>query len=94
MAQTHTQTGDNLIAFPRADLRQLLGTAMKRHRLPENLGQALVREAANFPEVSADAALAFIKDKPGVMNVRSQNLEVRTKRKKPKGRHSSRSSKL
>ncbi len=42
----------------------------------------------------ADAALASIKDKPGVMNVRSQNLEVRTKRKKPKGRHSSRSSKL
>ena len=51
--------GDNLIAFPRADLRHLLGAAMKRHRLPESLGQALVREAANFPEVSADAALAF-----------------------------------
>ena len=31
---------------------------MKRHRLPEALGQALVREAANYPDVSADAALA------------------------------------
>ena len=59
MAQPQPQTGDNLITFPRADLRQLLGAAMKRHRLPESLGQALVREAANFPEVSADAALAF-----------------------------------
>ena len=48
----------NLVAFPGPILRALLGTAMKRHRLPENLGQALVREAANFPEVSADAALA------------------------------------
>lgn len=53
------KTGDNLIAFPRADLRHILGAAMKRHRLPEGLGHALVREAANFPEVSADAALAF-----------------------------------
>lgn len=53
------QTADNLIAFPRADLRHLLGAAMKRHRLPESLSQALVREAANFPEVSADAALAY-----------------------------------
>jgi flagellar biosynthesis protein FlhF len=50
---------DNLVAFPRADLRHLLGAAMKRHRLPENLANALVREAANFPDVSADAALAF-----------------------------------
>lgn len=55
------QTG-NLVAFPRADLRHLLGVAVKRHRLPEALGQALVREAANFPEVSADAALAFALD--------------------------------
>lgn len=53
------QTSDNLVAFPRADLRNLLGAAVKRHRLPESLGQALVREAANFPEVSLDAALAF-----------------------------------
>jgi flagellar biosynthesis protein FlhF len=51
--------GDNLIAFPRADLRASLGAAMKHHRLPESLGQALVREAAEFPEVSVDAALAF-----------------------------------
>ena len=49
----------NLVAFPRADLRRLLGAAVKRHRLPESLGQALVRDAANFPDVSADAALAF-----------------------------------
>src|ERR1700761_2159593 len=49
----------NLVAFPRADLRHLLGVAMKRHRLPEELAQALVRDAANFPEVTADAALAY-----------------------------------
>ena len=53
------QTSGNLIAFPRADLRASLGAAMKRHRLPEDLGHSLVREAANFPEVSADAALAY-----------------------------------
>src|SRR2546423_8636174 len=52
------QSIGNLIAFPRADLRHLLGAAIKRHRLPEELGQALVREAANFPDVSADTALA------------------------------------
>jgi flagellar biosynthesis GTPase FlhF len=48
----------NLVAFPRADLRASLGAAMKRHRLPENLAQALVRDAANFPDVGTDAALA------------------------------------
>jgi flagellar biosynthesis GTPase FlhF len=48
----------NLVAFPRADLRHLLGAAMKHHRLPENLAHALVRAAANFPEVCADVALA------------------------------------
>ena len=47
----------NLVAFPRADVRRLLGSAMKRHRLPESLAGALVREAANFPDVSVDAAL-------------------------------------
>jgi len=52
------QSAGNLIAFPRADLRHLLGAAMKRHRLPEDLGQALIREAADFPEVRADMALA------------------------------------
>jgi flagellar biosynthesis GTPase FlhF len=52
------QSADNLIAFPRADLRHLLGAAVKRHRLPEELGQALVRDAANFPDVSPDTALA------------------------------------
>ncbi|HEX4636990.1 MAG TPA: hypothetical protein VH189_12455 [Rhizomicrobium sp.] len=52
------QSAGNLIAFPRADLRHLLGVAVKRHRLPEELGQALVREAANFPDVSPDTALA------------------------------------
>ncbi len=54
-----TQTSGNLLAFPRADLRHLLGAAMKRHRLPDALGHALVREAANIPDVSADAALAL-----------------------------------
>ena len=49
----------NLVTFPRADLRHLLGAAMKRHRLPEALAHALVREAANVPDMSADAALAF-----------------------------------
>lgn len=48
----------NLVAFPRADLRASLGAAMKHHRLPDNLALALVRAAADFPEVSADAALA------------------------------------
>src|ERR1044071_4478726 len=52
------QSACNLIAFPRADLRHLLGAAVKRHRLPEDLGQALVREAAGFPQVSLDTALA------------------------------------
>src|SRR3954469_21380279 len=51
--------GSNLIAFPRSDLRPILGQVMKRHRLPESLGQALVREAANFPQVTPDTALAF-----------------------------------
>jgi flagellar biosynthesis protein FlhF len=53
------QASSNLIAFPRADLRNnLLGAAMKRHRLPESLGQDLVREAANFANVSINTALA------------------------------------
>jgi len=49
---------NNLVAFPRADLRASLGAAMKRHRLPERLAQALVRDAADFPQVGADVALA------------------------------------
>ncbi len=52
------QSAGNLIAFPRAYLRHLLGAAVKRHRLPEELGQALVREAANFANVSVNTALA------------------------------------
>ena len=52
------QSAGNLIAFPRADLRHLLGAAVRRHRLPEELGQALVREAANFANVSVNTALA------------------------------------
>ncbi|HVW74002.1 MAG TPA: hypothetical protein VHC39_10215 [Rhizomicrobium sp.] len=52
------QISGNLVAFPRADLRHILGTAMKRHRLPEDLAQALVRDAGNFPDLPADAALA------------------------------------
>ena len=53
-----SQAAGNLVAFPRADLRHLLGAAMKHHRLPEDLAQALVRDAANFADVAADAALA------------------------------------
>jgi len=56
------QTTGTLIHFPRADLRGLLGAAMKRHRLPETLAHALVRDAAGFPDISADAALAFALD--------------------------------
>jgi flagellar biosynthesis GTPase FlhF len=53
------RASSNLLAFPRADLRHALGAAMKRHRLPEELAQALVRDAANFADVSADGALAL-----------------------------------
>jgi flagellar biosynthesis protein FlhF len=59
MALSASTGNGSIVAFPRADLRAALGTALKRHRLPENLAGALVREAAQFPEVSADAALAF-----------------------------------
>ena len=55
------QTGA-ILNFPRADLRTVLAAALKRHRLPEVLAAALVREAAKFPEVSMDAALAFALD--------------------------------
>jgi flagellar biosynthesis protein FlhF len=51
-----------VLNFPRADLRAALSAALKRHRLPESLAAALVREAAKFPEVSMDAALAFALD--------------------------------
>jgi flagellar biosynthesis protein FlhF len=61
MAQTASENGA-VLAFPRADLRGLLNSALKRHRLPEGLAAALVRDAARFPEVSADAALAFALD--------------------------------
>ena len=54
-----TQISGNLVTFPRADLRASLGAAMKRHRLPEDLAQALVRDAANYADVSADTALAM-----------------------------------
>jgi flagellar biosynthesis protein FlhF len=53
------QQTNNLVAFPRADLRGLLGAAVKRHRLPETLAHALVRDAARFPEISTESALAF-----------------------------------
>jgi flagellar biosynthesis protein FlhF len=61
MAQAASDHGA-VLAFPRADLRGLLNSALKRHRLPEGLAAALVRDAAKFPEVSADAALAFALD--------------------------------
>ncbi len=59
--QASTQNG-SVLAFPRADLRGLLGSALKRHRLPEALAAELVRDAQKFPDVSADAALAFALD--------------------------------
>ena len=49
----------NLVTFPRADLRAALGAAIKRHRLPESLGHALIREAANCADLGAGAALAM-----------------------------------
>lgn len=51
-----------VLSFPRADLRGLLGNALKHHRLSETLAAQLVREAARFPDVTADAALAFALD--------------------------------
>lgn len=59
--QASSETG-SVLAFPRADLRGLLGSALKRHRLPEALATELVRAAQAFPDVSADAALAFALD--------------------------------
>jgi len=59
MALSASNENGSILVFPRADLRAALGTALKRHRLPEELAAALVREAAQFPEVTADAALAF-----------------------------------
>ncbi len=47
----------NLVAFPRTDLRRHLGSALKRHRLPDDLAQALVRDCANFADGGADAVL-------------------------------------
>jgi flagellar biosynthesis protein FlhF len=58
MAQAQASAGCKLIAFPRAVLHNLLGETMKRHRLPENLAQALVREAAYFADAGVDGALA------------------------------------
>jgi len=51
-------TSCRLVSFPRADLRHLLGAAMKRHRLPEHLAQALVRDAGKVPDAGPDKALA------------------------------------
>jgi len=60
MAQSQAieHAGCKLIAFPRAVLHNLLGETMKRHRLPEGLAQALVREAAEFAGAGVDGALA------------------------------------
>ena len=62
MALQASSDGGAVLSFPRADLRGLLGSALKRHRLPEALAASLVREAQKFPDVSADAALAFALD--------------------------------
>jgi flagellar biosynthesis protein FlhF len=52
----HTASA-TLLNFPRAALRGNLGAALKRHRLPEALAAALVREAGDFPQLDVDAAL-------------------------------------
>ena len=67
MAQLQNITnldGGNLIAFPRADLRHLLGGAVRRHRLPEDLGQALVREA--FDEAGAKNEVPVLLTSPQI----------------------------
>ena len=58
MAQPQASDSCKLIAFPRAVLYNLLGETMKRHRLPESLAQAVVREAAIFSDAGVDGALA------------------------------------
>jgi len=62
MALAQAHPGASVLPFPRADLRALLGGALKRHRLPETLAAQLLHEAQKFPDVSADAALAFALD--------------------------------
>lgn len=62
MAAAASQHSASVLPFPRADLRALLGGALKRHRLPETLAAQLLHEAQKFPDVSADAALAFALD--------------------------------
>lgn len=54
-----SQTLGTLLAFPRKDIRHLLGAALKRHRLPDDLAQALIREAANFSDLNMDEALGL-----------------------------------
>lgn len=62
MALQASSDGGAVLSFPRADLRGLLGNALKHHRLPEALAASLVREAQKFPDVPADAALAYALD--------------------------------
>lgn len=52
------RTPGKLIAFPRADLGRILGQAMTRHRLPDELARTLVRQAGQFADESAEEALA------------------------------------
>jgi len=54
------QTSGDLLKFPRADLRHILGAAMKRHRLPEDLAQALMREAVSCQHLGVDEALRIV----------------------------------
>jgi flagellar biosynthesis protein FlhF len=56
MALVTSSQSATLLTFPQ--LRTPLGAALKRHRLPESLAAALVREAAEFPELDAAAALS------------------------------------
>ncbi len=48
----------NLVAFPRTDFRRQIGAALKHHRLPEALAEALLREACALAGVSVQEAVA------------------------------------
>lgn len=48
-----------VLAFPRGDQRWALGSALKRHRLPELLAAQLLREAGKFPDATAALGLAL-----------------------------------
>jgi flagellar biosynthesis protein FlhF len=58
MALSHNTASATLLNFPRVLSCGPLNAALKRHRLPEMLAAALVRETASFAGLDIDAALA------------------------------------